>query len=82
MAYPLAPGPKGEARALTVLHGIDLDLGLGETLALLGETGSAKATLARALLCLPPPTAGAVVWMGRDLVAAAAPPADAAGEDA
>ena len=82
LAYPLAPGPKGEARALTVLHGIDLDVGLGETLALLGETGSAKATLARSLLCLPPPTAGAVVWMGRDLAAAAAPRADAVGEDA
>ncbi|ALG74249.1 ABC transporter [Azospirillum thiophilum] len=74
VAYPLAPGPKGEARALTVLHGIDLDLRTGETLALLGETGSAKATLARALLCLPPPTTGMVAWMGRDLVAAAAPP--------
>lgn len=79
MSYPLSPGPKGEARTLAVLHGIDLDLRTGETLALLGETGSAKATLARSLLCLPPPTAGAVVWMGRDLMAASAPPA--AGED-
>ncbi|MBP2305954.1 ATP-binding cassette domain-containing protein [Azospirillum melinis] len=75
MSYPLAPGPRGEARSLAVLHGIDLDLRTGETLALLGETGSAKATLARSLLCLPPPTAGAVVWMGRDLMAATAPPA-------
>ena len=80
MSYPLAPGPKGEARTLAVLHGVDLDLRTGETLALLGETGSAKATLARSLLCLPPPTAGAVVWMGRDLMAASTPPA--AGEDA
>lgn len=80
MSYPLSPGPKGEARTLAVLHGIDLDLRTGETLALLGETGSAKATLARSLLCLPPPTAGAVVWMGRDLMAASAPPAT--GEDA
>lgn len=79
MSYPLSPGPKGEPRTLAVLHGVDLDLRTGETLALLGETGSAKATLARALLCLPPPTAGAVVWMGRDLMAASAPPA--AGED-
>ncbi|WP_395457584.1 ABC transporter ATP-binding protein (plasmid) [Azospirillum melinis] len=75
MSYPLAPGPGGKARSLAVLHGIDLDLRTGETLALLGETGSAKATLARSLLCLPPPTAGAVVWMGRDLMAATAPPA-------
>lgn len=75
MSYPLAPGPGGKARSLAVLHGIDLDLRTGETLALLGETGSAKATLARSLLCLPPPTAGAVVWMGRDLMATAAPPA-------
>lgn len=79
MSYPLAPGPKGEPRTLPVLHDVDLDLRTGETLALLGETGSAKATLARSLLCLPPPTAGAVVWMGRDLMAASTPPA--AGED-
>lgn len=79
MSYPLAPGPRGEARSLAVLHGIDLDVRTGETLALLGETGSAKATLARSLLCLPPPTAGAVVWMGRDLMAASAPPAAADG---
>ncbi|MFS2014710.1 ABC transporter ATP-binding protein [Azospirillum sp. CT11-132] len=79
MSYPLSPGPKGEARTLAVLHDIDLDLRTGETLALLGEIGSAKATLARSLLCLPPPTAGAVVWMGRDLMAASAPPA--VGED-
>ncbi len=79
MSYPLSPGPRGEARTLAVLHGIDLDLRTGETLALLGETGSAKATLARSLLCLPPPTAGAVVWMGRDLMAASTPPV--AGED-
>ncbi|WP_376965802.1 oligopeptide/dipeptide ABC transporter ATP-binding protein [Azospirillum sp. A26] len=81
MSYPLAPGPRGEARSLAVLHGIDLDLRTGETLALLGETGSVKATLARALLCLPPPTAGAVVWMGRDLMAATAPPAAADAND-
>jgi len=84
MSYPLAPGPGGKARSLAVLHGINLDLRTGETLALLGETGSAKATLARSLLCLPPPTAGAVVWMGRDLTATATPPAagDARGDDA
>lgn len=83
MSYPLAPGLGGKPRSLAVLHGIDLDLRTGETLALLGETGSAKATLARSLLCLPPPTAGAVVWMGRDLTATAAPPTagDARGED-
>lgn len=83
MSYPLATGPGGKPRSLAVLHGIDLDVRTGETLALLGETGSAKATLARSLLCLPPPTEGAVVWMGRDLMATAAPPAagDARGDD-
>ncbi|MBY6264922.1 ATP-binding cassette domain-containing protein [Azospirillum sp. 412522] len=83
MSFPLAPGPGGKPRSLAVLHGVDLDLRTGETLTLLGETGSAKATLARSLLCLPPPTAGAVVWMGRDLMAAAAPPAsgDGRGDD-
>jgi peptide/nickel transport system ATP-binding protein len=42
----------------TVLDGIDLDVGKGEILGLIGETGSGKSTLFRALLGLAKPTAG------------------------
>lgn len=74
VSFPLGVGPTGEERRLTVVHPLDLDLTDGETLVLLGETGSGKAMLARALLHLPPPTKGNIAWMGRDLAKA-----DAAG---
>jgi ABC-type glutathione transport system ATPase component len=42
----------------------------GETLGLVGESGSGKSTVARILLRLANPTAGAVRYDGRDLLAA------------
>ncbi|MFD1624783.1 ABC transporter ATP-binding protein [Azospirillum griseum] len=70
MSFPMGTGPTGEARRLTAVHSLDLELVDGETLVLLGESGSGKAMLARALLHLPAPSTGRVVWMGRDLTKA------------
>ena len=42
-----------------VLHGIDLTLRRGETVALLGRNGMGKTTLLRSLLGLTPPRRGA-----------------------
>jgi len=43
-----------------VLHGIDLDLRVGERLAVVGPSGSGKSTLGRMLAGIHPPTGGTV----------------------
>jgi peptide/nickel transport system ATP-binding protein len=52
------------------LRGVDLDLGKGESLAVIGESGSGKTTLLRAALGLVRPQAGTVRLFGRDLASA------------
>ncbi len=52
---------RSRGEAVRALAGVDLTLGLGETLGLVGESGSGKTTLARALLGLIPPDEGSVI---------------------
>ncbi|MCU1438394.1 MAG: transporter related protein [Naasia sp.] len=51
-----------------VLHGVDLDLAVGERLAIVGPTGSGKSTLARLLTGIDGPTGGSVSVGGVRLV--------------
>ena len=79
-SYPARPG--------LVLDGFDLDLSPGETVALIGESGAGKSTVAALLLGLLSPTGGRITvgdadlsecgldaWRRHDRLGAAAPDA-------
>jgi ABC-type polysaccharide/polyol phosphate transport system ATPase subunit len=51
--------------AITVLHGVDLDVRRGESLGLIGENGAGKSTLLKLLTGVLTPTAGRVRTHGR-----------------
>jgi ABC-type multidrug transport system fused ATPase/permease subunit len=51
-----------------VLHGVDLDLRVGERLAVVGPSGAGKSTLGRMLAGIHPPTGGQVAVGGVPLV--------------
>jgi ATP-binding cassette subfamily B protein len=62
-AYGLRGGELGEE----VLHGIDLDISAGTTVALVGHTGAGKSTIAKLLARFYEPTGGRIAIDGRDL---------------
>src|SRR5215813_2566155 len=52
-----------------VLRGLDLDIGVGERVAVIGESGVGKSTLLHLLGCLDAPTGGRLVIDGVDVFA-------------
>ena len=62
-AYGLYGGKKGEE----VLHGIDLDVPAGTTVALVGHTGAGKSTIAKLIARFYEPTAGRITIDDVDL---------------
>jgi peptide/nickel transport system ATP-binding protein len=66
--YPLPrPHPLATATMLTALDDVSFTLHAGKTLGIVGESGSGKSTLARLVMALEAPSAGSVVFEGRDL---------------
>ncbi|WP_198374898.1 ABC transporter ATP-binding protein [Neoroseomonas rubea] len=60
--YPLKGG-----RVVRAVDGVDVALHPGESLGLVGESGCGKSTVARLALRLIPPSAGAILFQGRDI---------------
>jgi oligopeptide transport system ATP-binding protein len=68
MHFPTGGGWLGGRRGwVYAVDGVDLRVGRGETLALVGESGCGKSTTARTVARLYRPTAGQVWFKGRDL---------------
>jgi oligopeptide/dipeptide ABC transporter ATP-binding protein len=62
--------PVGHRQLLTAVDGVDLELRAGETLALIGESGSGKSSVARCITRLIEPTSGEISLVGHNLAAA------------
>lgn len=59
----------GRGERVTALGGVDLEIPIASTVALVGPSGSGKSTLARCLALLEEPDAGEIHVDGRDLLA-------------
>jgi len=65
---------RGERPAVRALDGVSFDVGAGDAIAIVGESGCGKTTLGRLMLKLTEPTAGTIAFDGAAL-------ADLGGED-
>jgi oligopeptide transport system ATP-binding protein len=66
--FPIIGGLlKRQIGTVYAVDGVDFDVNAGETFALVGESGCGKTTLGRSVLRLIEPTAGTVMFAGRDI---------------
>src|SRR2546421_1287429 len=71
--FPLKGGLLSRnAERVHAVDGVSFDVGRGETLGLVGESGCGKSTTGRLMLRLIPATSGSVKFQGQELVATSA----------
>jgi len=64
-AKGMNPLAKGKEQVVRAVDGVSLSIPYGKTLAVVGESGCGKTTLARTLALLTPPTSGEIHFDGR-----------------
>jgi len=64
-------GIRKQFGGVTALAGVDIEIQEGEILGIVGPNGSGKSTLFNVITGVHKPTAGRVVWRGRDITALA-----------
>ncbi|MEJ1977542.1 MAG: ABC transporter ATP-binding protein [Acetobacteraceae bacterium] len=64
------PGHRDAGAVIRAVENVSFDIGKGQTLGVVGESGCGKTTVARMVLRLQQPTAGAIHFEGADLAAA------------
>jgi oligopeptide/dipeptide ABC transporter ATP-binding protein len=57
----------GRPAVVKAVDGVSFEIGRGETLGLVGESGCGKTTTGRCILRLEPPSGGRVIFEGRDM---------------
>jgi peptide/nickel transport system ATP-binding protein len=68
--FPIRSGPLGRSNgSVKAVNKVSLTVGRGAAVGIVGESGSGKSTLVRTMMRLGRPTAGSIVFRGRDITA-------------